>query len=56
MQAVAERQVSSMVAGDLFGPRLVRVRRGQPQPTEQGPGAVDPGAAIEGEIVEPHQS
>jgi UPF0716 protein FxsA len=54
-----ERRVSSMVAGDLFGPRRVRVRRGAPQPTPQptpqpAPGpVVDGGRAIEGEIVEP---
>ena len=56
VQRAAERRVSSMVAGDLFGPRRVRVRRGDPQPPP-GPAAeptvVDGGRAIEGEIVEP---
>ncbi|WBB68768.1 FxsA family protein [Micromonospora sp. WMMD812] len=57
VQRTAERRVSSMVAGDLFGPRRVRVRRGAPQPTprpdtEQPPVVVDGGRAIEGEIVE----
>ncbi|MEW2475001.1 FxsA family protein [Micromonospora gifhornensis] len=67
MQRAAERRVSSMTAGDLFGPRRVRVYRGAPQPDEAtrpeptGPAAprppaapvVDNGQAIEGEIVEP---
>ncbi|MFC3502863.1 FxsA family protein [Micromonospora krabiensis] len=55
-QRAAERRVSSMVAGDLFGPRRVRVRRGAPQPTPrpepQQPVVVDGGRAIEGEIVD----
>ncbi|MER7166427.1 FxsA family protein [Micromonospora sp. NPDC000207] len=68
VQRAAERRVSSMVAGDLFGPRKVRVYRGDPQPepasSGQGPVAeatvvaepvVDAGAAIEGEIVEPRR-
>lgn len=53
-----------MVAGDLFGPRRVRVYRGAPQPTPEpapapspGPApspqpVTDPGKAIEGEIVD----
>ncbi|NJP33927.1 FxsA family protein [Micromonospora thermarum] len=56
VQRAAERRVSSMVAGDLFGPRRVRVHRGTPQPpptTE--PTVVDGGRAIEGEIVERRQ-
>ncbi|KOX02719.1 MULTISPECIES: FxsA family protein [Micromonospora] len=58
VQRTAERRVSSMVAGDLFGPRTVRVRQGAPQPTprpqpEPPPVVVDGGRAIEGEIVEP---
>ncbi|SBT41607.1 FxsA family protein [Micromonospora auratinigra] len=61
VQRTAEHRVSSMVAGDLFGPRVVRVRRGAPQPpptappsaTVQQPITVEPGPAIEGEIVEP---
>ncbi|MEU4780275.1 FxsA family protein [Micromonospora sp. NPDC023633] len=56
VQRAAERRVSSMVAGDLFGPRRVRVRRGAPQPAPQPaaePTVVDGGRAIEGEIVEP---
>ncbi|MBF5032874.1 MULTISPECIES: FxsA family protein [unclassified Micromonospora] len=64
VRRATERRVSSMVAGDLFGPRRVRVYRGAPQPTPEpapapSPGPVpspqpvtDPGKAIEGEIVD----
>ncbi|GIJ20835.1 FxsA family protein [Micromonospora lutea] len=64
VQRAAERRVSSMTAGDLFGPRRVRVYRGGPQQPAQAapqatpsqtptsPAAVE-GQAIEGEIVEP---
>ncbi|WP_328852686.1 FxsA family protein [Micromonospora globbae] len=56
VQRATERRVSSMVAGDLFGPRRVRVRRGAPRPAPQPetepPVVVDGGRAIEGEIVE----
>ncbi|MGY3518912.1 FxsA family protein [Micromonospora sp. PTRAS2] len=58
VRRATERRVSSMVAGDLFGPRRVRVRRGdaapsaQPEPQEPEPTVVDGGRAIEGEIVE----
>ncbi|MFE9957425.1 FxsA family protein [Micromonospora sp. NPDC005299] len=57
VRRAAEGRVSSMVAGDLFGPRRVRVRRGAPQPTPtptpQQPPVTEPGRAIEGEIIEP---
>ncbi len=57
VQRATERRVSSMVAGDLFGPRTVRVRQGAPQPTPhpqpEQPVVVDGGRAIEGEIIEP---
>ncbi|MFG3706519.1 FxsA family protein [Micromonospora sp. NPDC047670] len=53
VQRAAERRVSSMLAGDLFGPRRVRVRRGAPHPTPEPPTVIDAGRAIEGEIVEP---
>jgi UPF0716 protein FxsA len=55
VQRAAERRVSSMVAGDLFGPRRVRVRRGAPQEPAAPAAApvTDPGRAIEGEIIEP---
>lgn len=61
IQRVTERRVSAAVAGDLFGPRRVRVRRGTPTSADrqppvdvppQFPGA-DAGPTIEGEIVEP---
>ncbi|MEV0428055.1 FxsA family protein [Micromonospora sp. NPDC050495] len=70
-QRAAERRVSSVVAGDLFGPRRVRVRRsappsdaGSPPPAAGQPGGavpgvaqpVEPGRAIEGEIIEPGRS
>ncbi|GHJ07952.1 hypothetical protein TPA0907_23190 [Micromonospora humidisoli] len=59
VQRATERRVSSMVAGDLFGPRTVRVRRGEPAapPPEDvvAPQVVDGGRAIEGEIVEPRR-
>jgi len=41
VQRWTERRVSSAVAGDLFGPRKVKVHRGAPEPDD----------AIEGEIV-----
>jgi UPF0716 protein FxsA len=43
VQRWTERRVSSAVAGDLFGPRKVKVHRGAPEVDD----------AIEGEIVEP---
>jgi UPF0716 protein FxsA len=60
VQRAAERRVSSMVAGDLFGPRVVRVRRGTPHPPSGPPGPqppprpqpAEPSRAIEGEIVQ----
>lgn len=62
IQAAAERRVSAQMAGDLFGPRRVRVRRGEPEPepaasedvaTGAGSRPSAAGPAIEGEIVEP---
>jgi UPF0716 protein FxsA len=52
VQRVAERRMPSAVAGDVFGPRRVRVRRGPVhQPTAGG--APPPGETpIEGEIVD----
>ncbi|MDM4719207.1 FxsA family protein [Micromonospora sp. WMMA1363] len=55
VRRATERRVSSMVAGDLFGPRRVRVRRGAPYQPPAEPPVVDGGRAIEGEIVEPRQ-
>ena len=37
-----ERRISSAAAGDLFGPRRVRVRRGAPRPPDDG-GTAGPG-------------
>ncbi|WP_229401561.1 FxsA family protein [Micromonospora okii] len=59
VRRATERRVSSMLAGDLFGPRRVRVRRGEPgagapaEPAPAAPTVVDGGRAIEGEIVDP---
>ena len=52
VQRFAERRMSSAAAGDLFGPRRVRVRRGEAyRPTPDGP--PPPGdTPIEGEIVD----
>jgi UPF0716 protein FxsA len=48
-QRYLERRLSPGTAGSLFGPRRVRVRRGQPyQPTPEAPGP------IEGEIIDQH--
>lgn len=50
-QAIAERRMTTAAAGSLFGPRKVRVHRGDPV-DEPAPAPVVPGAAIEGEIVD----
>lgn len=44
VRRVAERRVPSAVAGELFGPRRVRVRRGPAPPQDAAP--------IEGEIID----
>lgn len=49
VQAYAERHVSPSVAGDLFGPRRVRVRQDTGVRTRGSAG----GDTIEGEIIEP---
>lgn len=52
VERVATRRVGAAMAGDLFGPRRVRVRRGDPvHVDEDEPPVVTPGA-IEGEVVE----
>jgi len=52
VERATERRVSSAVAGDLFGPRRVRARRGDPVGVDEDvPAAAGP--AIEGEIVRP---
>jgi UPF0716 protein FxsA len=54
VQAFAERRVSPALAGDLFGPRRVRVRRGAPTTGPTPPSTpAEPGEAIEGEIIDP---
>jgi UPF0716 protein FxsA len=48
-----ERHVDAAVAGDLFGPRRVRVRRGSPVDVVAEPTVVrQPAGAIEGEVIE----
>jgi|SRR5215467_10375519 len=47
LSRVAERQLSSGMAGQVFGPRRVRVRTGPPTTDPQ------PGGPIEGEIIDP---
>jgi UPF0716 protein FxsA len=51
VQRATERQVPSAVAGDLFGPRRVRVRRGPPVPDEP-PVSTASAEIVDGEIVE----
>ena len=61
VERATERQVSAAVAGDLFGPRRVRVRRGAPTSAPPTPGPQPPagpppaqlggGEVVEGEIV-----
>lgn len=53
VEHAAERRVSAAVAGDLFGPRRVRVRRGPPTsapPADTAPQR--PAPAVEGHVVE----
>jgi UPF0716 protein FxsA len=55
IERFTERRVDPLVAGDLFGPRRVKVRRGDPVTVEQTPGpapAAPPAGAIEGEVIE----
>lgn len=55
LERYTERQMGAAVAGDLFGPRRVKVRRGEPvvvvEQEEPAP-APAPAAAIEGEVIE----
>jgi UPF0716 protein FxsA len=61
VERATERQVSAAVAGDLFGPRRVRVRPGAPtdgpvvtpdEPASRpGPAEIVDGEVVEGEIV-----
>jgi len=50
LEQATERRVSSAVAGDLFGPRRVRVRRGEY--AEDVPEPRQPATPIDGEVVE----
>ncbi|GIF62952.1 hypothetical protein Ais01nite_09870 [Asanoa ishikariensis] len=43
VRRATERRLSSAQAGDLFGPRRVRVKRGAPRPPDDGGGAAGPG-------------
>jgi UPF0716 protein FxsA len=54
VERATTRRVPAAVAGDLFGPRRVRVRRGDPltEPAEDVPVTTTPDQAIEGEVVE----
>ena len=54
LERYTERQVGAAVAGDLFGPRRVRVRPGAPVEVVDEPVRTPaaPAAAIEGEVIE----
>jgi UPF0716 protein FxsA len=53
IEGLTERRMGSAIAGDLFGPRRVKVRRGDPVVVVVDDEPVHtPAAAIEGEIVE----
>lgn len=55
VEHATERRVSSAVAGDLFGPRHVRVHQSDPlaDPATTGPvTAGTPGEVVQGEVVE----
>jgi UPF0716 protein FxsA len=55
VERATERRVSSAVAGDLFGPRHVRVHQSDPlgDPATTGPvTAGAPGEVVQGEVVE----
>ena len=47
VRRATERRLSSAQAGDLFGPRRVRVRRGTPRPPEGGGGTAGPTTAAD---------
>ena len=53
VRRAVETRVSPQVAGQVFGPRLVRAKRSQPEPPSSSSGdRHDPPDAIEGEIVD----
>jgi len=49
----AERRLPSSTAGDLFGPRRVRVRPGTPTAPSTPDGQPPAGDVLEGEIIDP---
>jgi len=56
LTVLASRQLASAAMGDLFGPRLVKVRAGRPTRTnanQAGAGVATDTETIEGEIVDP---
>jgi UPF0716 protein FxsA len=53
IEGFTQKRMGAAVAGDLFGPRRVRVRRGAPVVVvPQEPPVHAPAAAIEGDVVE----
>lgn len=52
LRRVAENRLSTVLAGDLFGPRRVKVRQGPPRAHRSDDEAAT-GAALEGEIIPP---
>jgi UPF0716 protein FxsA len=46
VRRATERRISSAAAGDLFGPRRVRVRRGTPRPPDGGGGGGPAGPPV----------
>ena len=54
VERATERRVSSAVAGDLFGPRHVRVRQAAPvdEPAPEPAAFGPPGQIVQGEVVE----
>jgi UPF0716 protein FxsA len=53
VERAAERRLSSAVAGDLFGPRHVRVRQSAPVDEPASPATFGtPGQIVQGEVVE----
>ena len=54
VERATERRVSSAVAGDLFGPRHVRVHQSDPvdEPATAPASAGPPGQIVQGEVVE----
>jgi UPF0716 protein FxsA len=49
----AENKLPSATAGDIFGPRRVRVRRSTPTPPAAGTTGPVEGEVLEGEVIDP---